>query len=140
MVQLSADPLGGVTKRPGGLVSIRDRIAWFRAKRIAQRARVQRAQVKRAYGALFDEVSGLLFEADPIGINFENNQDEYDAEAGTIIPRLRDCVDAEQVCTVVFEEFVRWFSAEVAGAREQYREVSSQIWDAWRRFESRHAV
>jgi hypothetical protein len=36
----------------------------------------------------------------------------------------------------VFEEFVRCFSIEDAGAAEQYRAVSLQLWDAWRRFRS----
>src|SRR4051812_45009301 len=121
-------------KRLGVLVSIRDRISELWAQRIAKRARTQRAQVKRVYGALFDEVSALLFKADPIGINFADNTDEYDPEAGTIIPRLRECADADQVCTVVFEEFVRWFSLEDAGTPERYREVASNIWQAWRRF------
>jgi hypothetical protein len=120
-------------------VRIRDRISEFRLQRIVKRVRAQRDLMKRDYGDLFDEVSALLFKADPIGINFESNTDEYDPEASTIIPRLRKCANAEQVCTVVFEEFVRWFSVEDAGAPERYREVSAQIWDAWRRFQGERA-
>ena len=97
-------------------------------------------RVKRAYGPLFDEVSAILFEADPVRINFGDNTDEYDPEAGTIVPRLQTCADAEQVHAVVFEEFVRWFTAGVAGEPERFREVSARIWDAWRRHKSGHTV
>ena len=121
-------------------MSIRDRIGEFRAKRIAKRARSQRAEARREYGAFFDKVSALLFRADPIGINFEDNTDEYDLEAATIIPRLRRCADADQVCGVVHEEFVRWFTPADAGARDQYNEVSAQIWHAWLRYQEHGAV
>ncbi len=32
----------------------------------------ERAQLRAQYGALFDEVSQILFELDPVGINFRN--------------------------------------------------------------------
>lgn len=102
-----------------------------------RRAKVQQAEVRLKYGRLFQEVSGLLFMADPIGLNYEDNTDEYDAEAGTIIARLHECRDAEEVWTVVFEEYVRWFGPRVAGPRERYREVSVQIWEAWRRVQAK---
>lgn len=47
-------------------------------------------EVKRIYGKLFADVSDSLFQADPIGINFDDNTDEYALEAGTIIPRLKN--------------------------------------------------
>ena len=37
---------------------------------------------------LFAELRECFFKHDPIGINRESNQDEYDPEVGTIIPRL----------------------------------------------------
>ena len=51
-------------------MSIRERIGAIRVQRIAKRHREQRARVEREFGALFDEVSRLLSEADPIGVNF----------------------------------------------------------------------
>ena len=121
-------------------MNIRDRIGDLRVRRIAKKHQAQRAKIKRQYGALFDEVSALLFAADPIGVNFEENTDEYDPEAGTIIPRLRSCDGPEAVCTVVFEEFIRWFTAEIAGPREHYLDVSTRIWAAWQRFQSENAA
>jgi hypothetical protein len=51
----------------------------------------ERRQLKAAYGRLFDSVAEVLFRHDPAGINFEINPNEYDAEVGTILPRLRSC-------------------------------------------------
>ena len=38
------------------------------------------------YRQLLGEISAILFRHDPMRINFEVNTDEYDAEAGTILP------------------------------------------------------
>jgi hypothetical protein len=48
-----------------------------------------------------------MFLRDPIGINFKTNTDEYDAEAGTVIPRLEKCSSSDDVAIVVHEEFKR---------------------------------
>jgi len=90
-----------------------------------------RNRLKQLHGRLFEQVTAALFEADPIGINFGFNTDEYDAEAGTIIPRLQSCTSALDVNHVVFEEFLRWFSAESAGELAAYRQVSEVIWHIW---------
>ena len=94
----------------------------------------ERRQLKAEYGELFDAVAALLFRHDPIGINFEDNTDEYESEAGTILPRLRSCISADGVLEVVHQEFVRWFSEEIAGSPERYRAVAFDIWDTWQRF------
>ena len=90
-----------------------------------------RAEVKRRYGKLFDEVAAALFQADPVGINFGSNADEYDPEAGTIIPRLRECQSAGDVRRVTHEEFVRWVGAETTGPELRYEKVAHQIWRLW---------
>lgn len=59
--------------------------------------KVDREQIKREYGTLFTLISNALFETNPIGINFDDNTDEYDAEAATIIPRLSSAKSAEDV-------------------------------------------
>jgi hypothetical protein len=68
-----------------------------------------------------------------LSINFETNEDEYDPEAGTILPRLRACHSADDVRRVVHEEFVRWFSAENAGPEEHYGQIAAEIWDLWQK-------
>lgn len=91
----------------------------------------ERAALKQRYGPLFAEVSALLFELDPIGINIGSNTDEYEPEAGTIIPRLRQASTVNDVEALIHEEFCRWFGAEGAGPRDHYRTAAARIWEAW---------
>lgn len=80
---------------------------------------------------MFDKVAALLFRLDPIGINFDDNQDEYEPETGTILPRLKACKSVDDALNVVDEEFVRWFDAGTAGPRERYELIASEIWQLW---------
>ena len=84
-----------------------------------------------AYGSLFDSIAEILFRHDPSGVNFEDNTDEYEPEARTILPRLKDCRSAEDVMTVVHEEFRRWFDTDFAGPREKYKKIAEEIWRLW---------
>jgi hypothetical protein len=105
---------------------------WPLSTRIKTRfSRLRRSIVKRRFGTLFDEVSSTLFKYDPIGINLENNSDEYDPEAGTILPRLSRCYSSTDVRRVVFEEFCKWFGPETAGDEMKYDEASVAIWALW---------
>lgn len=89
-------------------------------------------KLRKLYGALFDDVSAALFRADPIGLNFEENTDEYDTEARTILPRLTHCSSVEDALVVIHEEFEHWFGAERAGHRSRYVEVAAEVWAIWR--------
>ena len=91
----------------------------------------ERRKLKLEYGDLFDSIKTLLFRNDPIGINFENNTDEYDPEARTILPRLPTCKSPADVLRVVHEEFTRWFDSSTAGPPERYDQIASEIWDLW---------
>jgi hypothetical protein len=87
--------------------------------------------VRRKYPKFFDEASALLFRCDPIGINFEDNTDEYDPEVGTILPRLSGCHSPSEVRRVVFEEFCRWFGSETAGDEMRYDAIAEELWLLW---------
>ena len=93
--------------------------------------------MRAEYGALFDELAQLLFERDPIGINFEENTDEYEPEVCTILPRLSECRSAADLRQVVHEEFVYWFTASVAGPPERYAELAEAIWALWKAHQDR---
>lgn len=95
----------------------------------------ERRRLKAEYGALFASVAALLYRHDPIGINFDldDNADEYEPEAGTILPRLRGCRSSDDVLQVVHEEFVRWFDDGTAGLRQNYTEIASEIWQLWQK-------
>ena len=90
-----------------------------------------REKLRKEYGSLFDEISAILFDVDPIGINYDSNRDEYDGEAGTIIPRLHTCHSVEDANNVIYEEFIRWFSKETVGNKEKYQIIAEKVWNIW---------
>jgi len=94
----------------------------------------EREAIRRQYGTLFTSISDVLFKADPAGINFDINTDEYEPEAGTIIPRLGSAKSAEDVQVIVYEELCHWFGPIIAGPSEKYASVSAEIWELWRAF------
>jgi hypothetical protein len=96
---------------------------------------VEKEVVKRQYGKLVASISEALFKADPAGINFETNTDEYEPEATTIIPRLRTAQSAEDVQNIVYEEFLYWFGG-TAGTKDNYAAVAAEIWVLWCAFRS----
>jgi hypothetical protein len=69
----------------------------------------------------------ILFEEDPVGINFEGNTDEYEAEAGTILPKLSRCETVEEIQELLHSEFIRWFDINSAGPGDQYRSAAERI-------------
>ena len=93
--------------------------------------RRRRSELRRRFKGLYEEVTRILFEEDPIRINFETNTDEYEPEAGTILPRLRGCATAEDVRMLVHTEFVHWFGSEIAGPAEKYTSAAKRIWEAF---------
>jgi hypothetical protein len=96
--------------------------------------RERRRGLKAAYGDFFDDVVAILYRHDPEGINFESNTDEYELEAGTIIPRLDGCTSTEDVQRLVHEEFRKWFSPGVTQPFETFRQPAEDIWQAWTKF------
>lgn len=91
----------------------------------------RRNRLRREFGELFDQMSAILFRHDPIGINFEENTDEYDPEVSSILPRLAACASAIEVHRVVFEEFCSWFGPENAGDETRYGAIAGEIWALW---------
>lgn len=92
------------------------------------RRRAERRAVQALDPTFFAAVSRAMFERDPIGINFIDNTDEYDAEAATVIPRLAGCRSTEDVAQVLLEEFRFWFGIETAGDLPAYRALAADIW------------
>ena len=87
----------------------------------------ERALLRARFGDSYLKLQALLFEDDPIGINFGDNTDEYNPEVRTILPRLASCRTADDVQTVVHAEFCRWFDADIAGPRERYSAIAARI-------------
>lgn len=93
--------------------------------------KLERSELRRKYGQLFDNVSSILFVADLQGINFETNIDEYEPEVGTILPRLTQAKSVNDVALIVCEEFSKWFGDGETRTVSQYNEVAEQIWREW---------
>lgn len=91
-----------------------------------------RRRLTGAYKLAMLEISAILFRHDPVGINFGGNTDEYDLEAGTILPRLRIDMTTEAATAIVHEEFVRWFTLGEAGAKSRYANIAAEILAAYR--------
>lgn len=93
----------------------------------------ERRKLKAIYGDLFVTTAALLFRYDPIGINYDTNDDEYEPEVGTILPRLKGCQSESDVCRIVHEEFERWFGVD-AGTQERYKLIAKELWQLWQTF------
>lgn len=108
------------------------RVVWQRLQaeaRVAKQSRFEQTVTQRD---LVDSVSQILFRADPAGINFETNTDEYYAEAETIVIGLPNAHSPEDVKALMRETFWQWFGPQ-AGPIDRYAAVASEIWDLWRR-------
>jgi hypothetical protein len=97
--------------------------------------RAQRELLKQTQRDLFQAVLLALANADPLQLIAEEAPaDEYEPEAGTIVPRLKEARDVEDVERILHEEFVTWFGAGVAGPRDAYRSASVAVWRARQQF------
>jgi hypothetical protein len=94
-----------------------------------------RAAVRAAFPGLYDEAVALLFRHDPIHIGYV--PDEYDPEVRTILPRLAEARDPDNLARIIHEEFVRWFDPTTAGPQARYAAVAAELWAAWQRFQAR---
>ena len=92
-------------------------------------AKQSRREAVRGQTALVEAVIALLFRHDPIGINFESNTDEYEAEAKTIVIGLTEANSVDDLHRLVYEVFVQWFDAATAGPYERYGDIATDIWD-----------
>lgn len=107
----------------------------------AKQAEIQSARARRAAATansqeLVAEVARVLYNADPIGINFETSIDEYAAEAETIVINLPRVAGVAQTQALVHETFVTWFGPSSAGSSDRYAGVAVEIWIAWCRYKA----
>jgi hypothetical protein len=99
-----------------------------------------RQEVRQHTPELFDAVSKILFEQDIVAITCcgeDDNTDEYDLEAGTILINLPECESKEQARDLIFNVFVQWFGMYVATEHiDRYDKVATLIWELWTEHES----
>ena len=91
--------------------------------------RAERERLKRTHARSFAELARVLTSHDPLGLAaIGAPDDEYEPEAGTILPRLGTVSSEGEALDVVHEEFVRWFGPEMAGPKEDYAGIASEVW------------
>jgi hypothetical protein len=105
-----------------------DRIWRWELAPLVRAAQEERAKKLVGQEDLVASIERLLFEEDPININFGSNEDEYRAEAETITLRLPEAADEGQLLRIVHEEFVWWFGDDTAGSVDRYESPASKIW------------
>ena len=103
------------------------KLDWDKVREDVVQAKGERAAKLKGQEDIVEAVEALLFERDPIGINFEENTDEYRPEAETIVIRLRDAASDQDAARIVYEEFVRWFDPTTAGSPDKYRPIAAEV-------------
>lgn len=74
------------------------------------------------------QIQDILFEHDPIGLTRHGApSDEYSPESQTIAPKVVDGMSVEEIATVVFEEFVKWFDVKLVGDYDRYIRIARDI-------------
>jgi hypothetical protein len=94
----------------------------------------ERRRLKVEYRDLFADLAALLFELDPMGINYEINPDEYEPEVGTILPRVFEADSMEEIASVIREEFDRWFGQGIRVERATYEDLAEGMLQILRRY------
>lgn len=108
---------------------------------MARRTKVEllpaQREVREAFGeALWDGVSAILSEEDPLGLVAAGApQDEYTSEVESILLRLSACASADDTRAVVFEEFERWFGTGRVGPPQRYVRTAERVWTVWQQRE-----
>lgn len=87
--------------------------------------------MKARHQALVAAVERAINDADPIGL-LEGGApaDEYSPEIGTIVPRVVNAQNVDEITAVLHEEFLRWFGDDTAGPRHPYEAPAGKIWEA----------
>ena len=93
----------------------------------------ERKRLQPDYERLFSELSAIIYRVDPVGLNVEENPDEYDPEARTLLPRLGECRSVEDVDRVVRDELARWFTPEIVARSPTCDQLVEEIWSWWQR-------
>ncbi len=81
--------------------------------------------------ALASAVERAINDADPMGLlKGGAPTDEYGPEIGTIVPRVVNAQNVDEITALVHEEFLRWFGDDTAGPRQAYEAPARRIWEA----------
>ena len=77
---------------------------------------------------IYTLVKQAIDQADPMRLlEVGAPQDEYESEIQEIVGRVGTCTTVEEVQALLHEVFVRWFDAQLAGPKEEYRAPAQSI-------------
>lgn len=102
----------------------------------------RRQELQPQYGWLYDALIRILFEADPIGINYGHNTSEYESEVTTILPQLQEAHSPTDVYQIVFDELDQWFGGAMSSvykrnpkqAQARLGALTETVWNEWQRW------
>jgi len=87
--------------------------------------------MKARHQALVAAVEQAIDDADPIGLlDGGAPADEYSPEIGTIVPRVVQAQNVDEITATLHEEFLRWFGDGTAGPRHAYEAPAGKAWTA----------
>lgn len=95
-----------------------------------------RRYLRATYGPLYEITLRALFDIDPLGENFgdDNWEAGYFAEGASILLELPRTRSPEDVRRIMHEEFIWWNDERTAGPEERWDSAARMIWDAWQRY------
>ena len=90
-------------------------------------------KIRTQHPLLLTVISSILFESDPMCLNFGSNDDEYDPEAISIISELTVAKSTEDVANIVIVQFLHWFDCDLSPYKDndKFIRMSQRIWLAW---------
>jgi hypothetical protein len=91
----------------------------------------RRVRLQETYGRLYNDVLAIIQQADLVGIAYVAD-DEYEPEVATILPRLHQANNEEDVATIIREEFDAWFYEGATGGKDgRITWAAQEIWNVW---------
>lgn len=103
------------------------------SQQIIEGPEIDYARLRREFGGLLDEISSILFKHDPVGINFQDNTDEYDPEAALVLQRIGSAGTPADLRRIVYAVFMEMFNGCLQGGEESFEAIAQEIWSAWSR-------
>lgn len=76
-----------------------------------------------------EAVRRVILDVDPMDLYFEedDNFDEYDPEVREIVERLPEAGTVDDLTTMIWEVFKRFFNEGLVGPPDRYRSIAQRI-------------
>lgn len=81
------------------------------------------------YNKLIIELRSVFNKFDPIGIQEDENFDEYNPEIKAILSKTRKGMNMVQLQELIYNVFVSWFDEETAGNKEEYENLTREVYE-----------